>query len=175
MSKPKWIVVVAMLAVVAAAGGCGGSLQAPRAPDGGPVGIDLLVDLALEGKDPDRQNQLQQIGDFMEPDITNRLRDTGYEVTAVGAAAEYVPAPGRYLLKIVVVDYNPGSKAARMLVGFGAGSASLDIHYELVGEAPTPIVSRDDGRASSKDWTNVIRRLDKDIVIHITDVLNGAQ
>ena len=42
-----------------------------------------------------------------------------------------MPGPNRFLLIVRMVNYNPGSKAARMLVGVGAGSLVLDTQHLL--------------------------------------------
>jgi hypothetical protein len=164
--------VVLLLLALGAATGCG-SVQAPLGPDGKPLVIELLVDPGLEGHDDIGQGQLTELGGYLTRDITERLADAGYEVAQLSSAEASTTGPGRYLLAIDIIDYNPGSKAARVLVGFGAGSASLDLHYELSGESPPPLISKDHGRASSKDWDDIVRRLDEDIVVHVTDVLTA--
>ena len=56
-SYKPWIALGALVigcTVASLSAGCGGSVVAPRAPDGGPIEILLVLDLALEGKDVDR-------------------------------------------------------------------------------------------------------------------------
>jgi hypothetical protein len=60
------------------------------------------------------------------------------------------------------------------MVGFGAGSASLDTHYELIGPEKQPILTKDHGRASSKDWDNICRRLNQDMLVVISQTLASA-
>ncbi len=151
---------------------CGSSVQAPKAPDGGPLTMVLAFDRGLEGKTQDQQNQLNQVGDFMEPNLIQWLRDAGYATEIVPGKEAFTPAPGKYLLAVKIVNYNPGSKAARMLVGFGAGSGSLDVRYELMADPTQPIHAKEHGRASSRDWKPVCRRVNKDIVEDITNKLN---
>ena len=58
--------------------------------------------------------------------MVNLLRKRGgYQSRALGLNETFKPAPNTYLLSIKVLKYNPGSKAARMLVGYGAGAVSL--------------------------------------------------
>ena len=109
----------------------------------------------------------------MEPNLVQWLRDAGYATEVVPAKEAFTPAPGKYLLTVKIVNYNPGSKAARMLVGFGAGSGSLDVRYELMADPTQPIHVREHGRASSRDWQPVCRRINKDIVEDITNKLNS--
>lgn len=159
-----------LLLALGALAACG-SVQAPPGPGGRPLVIELFVERGLEGHDEIGQGQLTELGDYLERDITGRLTEAGYDVAGLGSPEAATPGPGRYLLSIEILEYNPGSKAARVMVGFGAGTASLDLHYELHGEAPPPLISRDYGRASSKDWDDIVRRLDEDIVVHVTEVL----
>jgi len=163
---------LALLLALGALVACG-SVQAPRGPNGEPLVIELFIERGLEGHDEIGQGQLTELGDYLERDITERLTGAGYEVAAAASPAAATPGPGRYLLSIEILEYNPGSKAARVMVGFGAGTASLDLHYELRGEDPAPLISEDYGRASSKDWDDIVRRLDEDIVVHVTDVLTA--
>ena len=97
--------------------------------------------------------------------------DFGYETQQIASPDAFTPGEATYLLIIKVVNYNPGSKAARMLVGFGAGSAALDTHYDLITSDKQTIFSKDHGRASSKDWRNICRRLNKDMLIAVSEKL----
>jgi len=74
---------------------------------------------------------------------------------------------------VKIIKYNPGSKAARMLVGFGAGSASLDLRFEVYGEGPQPLLVKDHGRGSSRDWQFVCRTLSKDLVKFMGEALKA--
>ncbi|MDD5307994.1 MAG: DUF4410 domain-containing protein [Deltaproteobacteria bacterium] len=158
---------------IALLAGCGASVKAPRAPDGGPTKVQVLVDMGYTGKTPDEANQLKQVEDYLKPDLMNRLTDVGYSAEYIAAKEQFTPGPGKYLLVVTVLNYNPGSKAARMLVGFGAGSAALDERFDLFADGTTALLTQDNGRASSKDWTDICRRTNKDMVVAITNKLNG--
>jgi hypothetical protein len=72
---------------------------------------------------------------------------------------------GRYLLRMNIVDYNGGSKAARMFVGWGAGSARLSVHYELVGANGAVYIMASPNAATGRaDWQHVARKINLDTV-----------
>jgi hypothetical protein len=162
-----------LILMAAMAISCGTSPKAPTTPDGQPTTIVVLFDRGLEDKTEDQINQLNQLSDFMETDLINRLKNTGYNAELGYKDEPAAPTPGKYVMTVKLVKYNPGSKAARMMVGMGAGTCTLDLHYELQGEAAEPLISKDHGRASSDDWDNIARRLNKEMVEDITIKLNS--
>ncbi len=92
-----------------------------------------------------------EIGRYMEPDLIRRLNRTGYNATLIQSASEYQPGPDSYLLSMEITSYNPGSSAARMLVGFGAGACALDMNYEVQKDGR--VIRRwQDGIGTSGDW-----------------------
>lgn len=107
---------------------------------------------------PEEHEQLDQLGRFMEEDLLAILEGTGYAAVRVEDPAT-TPAPGRYLLRTRVVSYKAGSKAARMLVGFGAGAAQLDTQFELVGPDGSVYVAGAPSVASGRDWKNAARKV----------------
>lgn len=154
---------------------CGPSLKAPTTPDGQPTTIALLLERGLDDKTEDQIEQLNQLGDYMQSDLVNVLKNTGYNVEVVTEEQPFAPAPGKYLMTVEFVKYNPGSKAARIMVGYGAGTCSLDLHYELKGDTEEPLISKDHGRASSDDWDKIARRLNKEMVEDVTITLNAQR
>ena len=102
-------------------------------------------------------------------------RRGGYEAKLIQNLDEFVAGPDTYLLTAKIKDYNPGSKAARMVVGFGAGSCSMDIHIELFGADNKQIFAKDDHVASGRDWRNVARKLNENILKAIDEVLNPEE
>jgi len=49
----------------------------------------------------------------------------------------------------------------------GAGSCSLDIHYELFGPNGNMLLSKDDGCGSSLDWQRLARKLNETMLAAI--------
>lgn len=125
------------------------------------VAIDRGIDASLnEGQAKNRN----QTGEWMEEDLIRLLKKAGFDAELIKDAAEYKAAEGAHLLKVKIKEYNPGSKAARMLVGYGAGSTSMKTHFDLLGSAAEPILSDDLGVGSGRDWKNVIRKLNEQTV-----------
>ena len=115
----------------------------------------VLFDRGLADKNPNQCNQLNQVSEFMEPDLIRQLNRAGYTVSRIAARGDFKAEAGASLLVVKTMNYNPGSTAARIVVGFGAGSASLDFRYELYGDADKPFWVRDHGRGSSRDWRKI--------------------
>lgn len=169
MAKQLRYVAGTLAALVAL--GCGPGFRAPAAPSGGSMTLSVVFDRGLDGKTEDQQNQLNQLGEWMEQDLLRMARQGGYDARLVGPGDQLELGPGHYLLHILFVNYNPGSKAARMLVGFGAGSAALDIHYELRGAGQAVVLAQDHGRASAKDWNYIARKVNQDVMIAVSDAI----
>lgn len=113
-----------------------------------------------------RENR--QMGERMERDLKNILEKRGgYHARILRSRTEYRQMAGEYLLDVRITRYNAGSKAARIVVGFGAGSASLNIHYELIGPGGNVLLSQDDGCGTSLDWQRLARKLNENILAAI--------
>jgi hypothetical protein len=137
----------------------GGALAASA---GGNERIAILLDPGNN----DRENR--QMGSRMERDLKNVLDKRGnYDSRILRSRDEFKPGEGEYLLSVRIVRYNSGSKAARIIVGFGAGSCSLDIHYELFGPNGNMLLSKDDGCGSSLDWQRLARKLNETMLAAI--------
>lgn len=157
--------ILALLTALVAFGCVRPQVKAPTQAGGGNYSIAVLSDRGITPElGPDRTNQYNQIGAWMEQDLLRMLQQAGYSARMVGSRSEFSPRPGEYLLSVRIVRYNPGSKAARMLVGFGAGATSLDTHYELYGSAPQPLLADDHGVGSSIEWTKVVQKLNQQMI-----------
>ena len=156
-----------LVAALLTLGACGGRQAAPTLPNGQRLSILVFLDRTVAPETPpEKVQQLQQVHDFMEPDLLSLLRNAGYDAAAVsGIDAAGAAAPGRYILRVQVLSYNAGSKAARMFVGFGAGSARLDSHFELIGPGNQSYVSGSPGVATGRtDWQRVVRKVNQEII-----------
>ncbi|WP_432821979.1 DUF4410 domain-containing protein [Trichloromonas sp.] len=161
----KLMGVLAVLTILVAFG-CGGPrLKAPTMVGGGSYSIAVLSDRGITPElGPDRSNQYNQVGEWMEQDLLRTLKKAGYNARLVNSRREFAGGPGEYLLTVRIERYNPGSKAARMLVGFGAGATSLDTHYELYSAKSQPLLAEDHGVGSSIDWYQVVQKLNQQMV-----------
>ena len=129
-------------------------------PDGSQIAILVYNDRGITpDMPPDRVAQIEQLSAWMENDLLTILQKTGYAASQIGDP-NTASAPGRYLLRVTLRGYNAGSKAARMFVGFGAGAATLDTHFELLGpDSPAPYVVGDPSVGSGRDWRNSARKV----------------
>lgn len=154
---------------------CGGGRHAgPTLPNGQRLAIMVFVDRAVaEGTEVDKAQQLQQVTDWLEPDLLTILRDSGYDAAAVSSFDGVPPAPGRYALRVRITDYNAGSKAARMFIGWGAGKARLAAQFELLGPNGTSYVAGEPEAATGRtDWKHAVRKVDQEIVAAVNMRLN---
>jgi hypothetical protein len=111
----------------------------------------------------EKVTQIAEVADFMEPDLLAVLRDSGYDAAVVSGAAQ--PVDGQYTLKVQITEYNGGSKAARMFVGFGAGAARLESHFELIGPNGASYTQGSPGASTGRtSWQRVVRKVNQEIV-----------
>jgi hypothetical protein len=139
--------------------------------------ISVLSDRTsgTEGLTEKQIQQRNQVFDWMERDMVSLLtRRGGYDAAVITSRDAFQPGPGKYLLVTRIVRYNPGAKAARMIVGFGAGAASLDTHFELFGEGKEPLISRDHGVGSGREWVNCCRKLNEQMLTAVKAALSEA-
>jgi len=158
---------VACAALLFSSSACGGRQGAPTLPNGQRLSIMVFLDRSVAPETPpEKVQQLQQVQDWMEPDLLALLRNAGYDAAGIMTMdAAGAGAPGRYTLRVQILNYSGGSKAARMFVGFGAGAARLDTHFELVGPNGQSYVSGSPGTATGRaDWQRVVRKVNQEIV-----------
>ncbi|TAL28184.1 MAG: DUF4410 domain-containing protein [Nitrospirae bacterium] len=168
----KFLGVITILAVIFAAGAAFSASKAPELEGGGKISVFILVDRGITNNMNDRQERAQNdIGDWMGDDLVKMFNKAGYEATLIEKRNEYTPGPGKYLLKATIVNYDPGSKAARMFVGYGAGAASMDMRYELSGKGES-LLNYEDGVGSGRDWRYVARKLNDTAMKRVTEKMN---
>ncbi|MBU0544546.1 MAG: DUF4410 domain-containing protein [Proteobacteria bacterium] len=131
--------------------------------------INVLMDIGGDDLTQPQREQREHLNDFMGKDLVRTLDKAGYEASLISDRSQYIK--GTYLLKVTIVKYNPGSKAARIVVGFGAGAVSLDTRYELFAPGGNLLVSDDHGVGSSMDWTFCARKLNKQTVSAVSGKL----
>jgi len=130
---------------------------------------DRNITSDLSARDAKARNDL---ADWWETDLVNVLsKRGGFEAKLITDRKEFKNADGSYLLTAKILKYRAGSKAARMVVGFGAGACSMDIHYEFVGKGNKTLLAKDDGVGSGRDWRNVARKLNENMLAAITSTL----
>ena len=145
------------------------SQRAATAPDGSPYTLEVFFDRNSTLKNPE---QVDQVVSFMEPDLHQILSDTGYAVVQSSDPETFVPGPTRFLLVIKVVNYYPGSTAARILVGFGAGSVVLDTQH-LLYSGPGQILLQATGTVgSARGWNYAARKINVQIKHQVNQALS---
>lgn len=160
-------VVVAVLATT----GCA-SVSAAK----GPAGETLTLAVAFQrAAQVNNVEQVQQVTDFMQPDLERMLTDAGYTVVRQADAASFQPGPNRYLVVVRITNYNPGSKAARMMVGWGAGALVLDTDFELHAGPGAQLLGEKSSIGSGRDWTNAARKTNQQVAKAITNRLLSAR
>jgi hypothetical protein len=143
----------------------------------GQTTICVLFDDGVTGALSARQAKAQSnIADYMDNDLVRvfgRYAKAGYEAKLIEKRQDFTPQSGNYLLTVKIVDYNPGSKAARMIVGYGAGGVSLKIHYELFADGKNAILTKDDGVFSGIEWTRAARKLNENMAKAVAEKLGS--
>lgn len=122
-----------------------------------------------------RQAKAQmQVSEWMDDDLVRvfaRYAKSGYQAKLIEKRSDFKPQSNSYLLTVRIIEYRAGSKAARMVVGFGAGGVSLKIHYELYTAGRNSIISKDDGVFSGREWISAARKLNENIAKVVTEKL----
>ena len=124
--------------------------------------ISVLMDIGDVDQAQAKIDQREQVNDWMGRDLVNMLNKAGYEASLIENSAQY--KKGTYLLKVTIIKYNAGSKAARIIVCYGAGTVSLDTTYGLFAPEGNRILSDEHGVGSGRDWTFCARKLNTQTV-----------
>ena len=157
--------IVLLLVLLLTLVGCNRPPSAAVKADGSHYSVQFLVDAGITADMTEQQVRAQrQMATWMENDLLSLLTRAGYQAAPVSSSAQFKGGSGSYLLQVKVVRYNPGSKAARMLVGFGAGATSLDIQYQILNGQKQQLEDRADGVGSSRDWTYCGRVLNQRMI-----------
>jgi hypothetical protein len=159
------------VAVALAATGCS-SQRAARGPAGEVITLGVVFERGADIKNVD---QVEQVTSFMQPDLEGMLSNMGYAVERVQDRRAFQPGPNRFLVAVRITSYYPGSKAARMFVGFGAGSLVLNTENELLGSHDAVLFRSNGSVGSSRDWTNAARKINQQIAREVTNFLAGGR
>jgi hypothetical protein len=123
--------------------------------------LDVLIEEGSGAELTDKQYGLRrELRTYMERDLPRRLSRQGLEMRLITSPTQNTGAATDSPLLIIRYEaYNPGSSAARMWVGYGAGAASLDISMTL-GKGGKVIETWKDGCGTSQHWSRIINTLD---------------
>jgi hypothetical protein len=142
-------------------------------PGGAKVALMVFFDRGTAGQPPEKMQQVDQLADWLEPDFLSIVEKMGYSAARI-ADPNTPPGPGRYVVRYRIINYNAGSKAARMFVGFGAGAARLDTGFELIGPDGTVYVQGAPSVGSGRDWKNAARKVNEETAKAINNRLNQS-
>lgn len=161
----KWILGLCVsIAALMVLNGCASSGRkvVPLTAAGTPIHIDVLCDRGDPATMEEKQWRYRnEVGAFMEPNLVRRLGDFKFSAALIQKESDFKKQPGTYLLKVRITSYNPGSAAARILVGYGAGACSLDCEYELLDGEGKTLMKWTDGIGTSGDWRRLPIALNK--------------
>jgi hypothetical protein len=139
--------------------------------------ISILFDDGVNSSLNARQAKSQSsLAEWMKRDLVRvfgRYAKSGIEAQLIEKKQEFKAGPDNYLLMMKITDYNPGSKAARIIVGYGAGGVSLKIHYDLSANGSSMILSQDDSVFSGREWLNAARKLNQNTAKAVTEKIKG--
>jgi Domain of unknown function (DUF4410) len=130
----------------------------------------LTLDDQLTEKNLDLEKELRVTVDWMDRDLLKIFRDAGYQPVLLKKMQDYRTDQGKLLI-VSAERFNPGSREARAFVGFGAGSASLDVSYKLLDERGALLAEWRDGIDSSKGPTYCAQTLNRRTLAKVSPLL----
>jgi hypothetical protein len=136
------------------------------AAGGGRIPVSVFVDAGwsqVDTTNPEHVAQRRQLAGYVESNLLSQLIQSGYDARSVPSAAAYTASsPGR-LLVVRIENYHAGSAAARMLVGMGAGAASLTTRVTY-RERDRVLIDGPKSYGSSRDWRRIVEKINREIV-----------
>ncbi|MEE4241207.1 MAG: DUF4410 domain-containing protein [Desulfopila sp.] len=151
--------------------GCG-KKQISLNPEKGQDITVLTMDGNLTSLNDDQQRELDIVMRWMDRDIIQSLNRSGFNATLIKKRNDYNKGMGKLLI-IDVAAFNPGSRAARAFVGYGAGAASLDLDYVLLNDNGGELLRWKDGVGSSKGGTYCAQTLNRNAVAKVVHYVNN--
>jgi hypothetical protein len=170
-------VLIGLAGLLAAVFSAGVNAAETDSTDGGKQ-MYILFDRGIT----DQMSQLEvsrhnAVGQWMEKDLVNvfkRYAREGYRAQLIGDSKDFKRGAGHYLLAVKITEYNAGNKAARIMLGFGAGGMTLKTHYELCERPGKPLLAKDESVFSGRDWRNLARKMNEMIAQAVTDAIRAA-
>ncbi len=157
----KHLLLGLLMILVAVTTGCNGTKSTYKTGAAGEISV-----LSLRGDTSamtaDQVADLKRVGTWMDRDIIKQLTRAGYKARLLKSKSDF-KGPG-HLLIIDVDKYNPGNRAARAFVGFGAGAASLDLDYKIMNSQKKQVGEWKDGVGSSKGGTYCAQTLNRNAI-----------
>ena len=138
----------------------------------GRLQLDVLIDEGSPAEMTDKQHGFRlELRTYMERDLPRKMARQGIDMRLITSLSQNTGVAGSAPLLIIRYEaYNPGSSAARMWVGYGAGAASLDISLSLCKEGKE-IQGWKDGVGTSQHWSRIINTLDDHLTKRTKELL----
>ena len=133
--------------------------------------VVLVNDGQLKDLNGEQQYELNRVLQWLKRDIIKQLKRARFEAQLIERKQDYRPEDG-LLWTMTVKDFNAGNRALRAFVGYGAGSSSLDMKYDLQSPQGQSLDNWEDGVGSSKGGTYCAQTLNRRGVKRIVSYLN---
>ena len=162
------LLVSLLIIFISLTAGCGGTKAPQKTADvtGAAVTNGNISVLSLRGDtsemSQDQIVELERVGTWMDRDIIKQLNRAGYTAKLLKSRSDFSGVG--YLLIIDVDKFRAGNRAARAFVGFGAGSSSLDLNYQLLDSQKKVVSEWKDGVGSSKGGTYCAQTLNRNTI-----------
>lgn len=120
--------------------GCAGAKVTPgaSAPATSPTPFEILVDVVPAVQDATQAEFARQVSAKLNSDLVERLARQRITAEPFVAGTSH---PGAVVLRVAIVDADPGNRLERMAIGFGLGKAEL--------QAKASLASSDDATATA--------------------------
>ena len=130
--------------------------------------LDILIEEGNSAElDAKQYQQRVELKTYMAKTLPVKCSRHGIEARVIPSKGDYAGG-GRQLLVVHYDRYNPGKTAARLIVGFGAGAASLDVTHALYA-GDKPIMTWTDGCGTSEHWQRLVNKINDNAVIKLKE------
>lgn len=128
--------------------------------------LDILIEEGDSAQmDAKQYQQRVALKNYMAKTLPVKMGRHGIEGRIIPSRGDYAGG-GRQLLLVRYNRYNPGKTAARIIIGFGAGTASLDVTHVLY-DGEKEILSWEDGCGTSEHWQRLVNKINDNAVLKL--------
>ncbi len=138
--------------------------------NGKPI-VVLINDGQLSNLNGEQKYELNRVLEWQKRDIIKQLKRAHFDAQLIERKQDYRQQDG-LLWILTVKDFNAGNRALRAFVGYGAGSTSLDMKFDLQSPKGKSLDQWEDGVGSSKGGTYCAQTLNRRGVERVISVLN---
>jgi hypothetical protein len=95
----------------------------------GPLQVRKRVKSMVDRSEESPEDKAKRITNTLADSIVKELKDKGMNSSRISAGTE--PSSGNWLLEGEFVEYGEGDRLKRAVIGFGSGSASMEVRMKL--------------------------------------------